>query len=351
MVKGPGIVIGRKGTLGTVFLVHSDFWPHDTTLWVKDFHDNDPQFAYYFLKTMGFEQYDCGASNPTLNRNHIHGLPVLYPTLPVQRKIASLLSAYDDLIENNTRRIAVLEEMAQALYREWFVRFRFPGHENVPLVPSPLGDIPQGWHVHRLDEVCSGIVDSEHKTAPTQSDGNPCIRTPNIGKGYFLLSEVRRVSSETYALWTRRAIPQEGDLILAREAPVGNVAIIPSRLTPCLGQRTVLVQARRETISPHYLLRILLSDVSQNAFAAVSSGATVAHLNLKDLRGMMILVADQAVRVLVNPCFEAIDKQIACLLQRNELLRKTRDLLLPKLITGQLDVEHLDIDAGEPLTV
>jgi type I restriction enzyme S subunit len=85
--EGPGVVIGRKGTLGTVFYSDRAYWPHDTTLWVKDFHGNDPKFCYYFLKTMGFERFDCGASNPTLNRNHVHQLPIQYPPAAEQRRI------------------------------------------------------------------------------------------------------------------------------------------------------------------------------------------------------------------------------------------------------------------------
>jgi len=92
-VRGPGVVIGRKGSLGTVFYSESDYWPHDTTLWVKDFHGNHPRFAYYFLQTMGFERLDAGASNPSLNRNHIHTIPVHWPPLPLQRRIAGILSA------------------------------------------------------------------------------------------------------------------------------------------------------------------------------------------------------------------------------------------------------------------
>jgi type I restriction enzyme S subunit len=272
------------------------------------------------------------------------------PSRPVQEKVAGVLSAYDDLIENNTRRIAILEEMAQALYREWFVRFRFPGHESVPLVPSQLGDIPEGWTVHPLEQVCAGIFDSEHKTAPTQAEGHPCIRTPNISRGHFLLSEVRRVSKDTYKMWTRRATPQQGDLILAREAPVGNVAIIPPKLEPCLGQRTVLIRAKGQLISPHYLLRVLLSDTCQNALVSVSSGATVAHLNLKDLRKMPILVAPRSIREQAAACLEAFDLKVASLLHRTDLLRRIRDLLLPSLISGQLDVDHLDIDVGELVT-
>ena len=93
-----------------------------------------------------------------------------------------------------------------------------------------------------LNDYCELIVDCEHKTAPTQDTGFPSIRTPNIGKGRLLLEGVNRVSEETYKLWTQRAIPQTNDLILAREAPVGNVAIIPDGQQVCLGQRTVLIR-------------------------------------------------------------------------------------------------------------
>jgi len=161
-VEGPGVAIGRKGTLGTAFYVDNDFWPHDTTLWVKDFHGNYPKFAYFVVQCMGFEQYDCGASNPTLNRNHIHKLPITFPPLPTQRKIASILSVYDDLIENNTRRIAILEEMARAIYRRWFVNFRFPGHENVNLVDSPLGMIPEGWECVTLGD-CLSVLETGNR--------------------------------------------------------------------------------------------------------------------------------------------------------------------------------------------
>jgi len=88
-VKKPGVVIGRKGTLGTVFFLNTDFWPHDTSLWVKNFHGNNPLFIYYFLKGFDLEKYDVGSSNPTLNRNHVHLLPAIIPPCPEQKTIAS----------------------------------------------------------------------------------------------------------------------------------------------------------------------------------------------------------------------------------------------------------------------
>ncbi|MDQ1251464.1 MAG: type restriction enzyme subunit, partial [Euryarchaeota archaeon] len=157
-VKGPGVVIGRKGTLGSIFYSNRSFWPHDTTLWVKDFHGNDEKCSYYFLQTMNLEQYDCGASNPTINRNHIHSLTVNFPQLPIQRKIASILSSYDDLIENNTRRIEILEQMAKLVYEEWFVKFRFPGHKYIKMIPSELGEIPEGWEINKIGDIFTVVL-------------------------------------------------------------------------------------------------------------------------------------------------------------------------------------------------
>jgi type I restriction enzyme S subunit len=126
-VRGPGVIIGRKGTLGSVFYSQGDYWPHDTTLWVKDFHGNCPRFAYYLIQTMGFERLDAGASNPSLNRNHIHTIPIRLPPASTQQRVAQILCAYDELIENSQRRIRILETMARALYREWFV---FGAHQE-----------------------------------------------------------------------------------------------------------------------------------------------------------------------------------------------------------------------------
>lgn len=139
-----------------------------------------------------------------------------------------------------------------------------------------------------LKDVCEAIVDCEHKTAPTQEVGHPSIRTPNIGRGRLILSGVNRVSDETYKLWTQRMEPQPGDLILAREAPVGNVAIVPKGLKVCLGQRTVLIRPDRKRVLPEYLVYLMLGDEIQCRVQSLSNGATVHHLNMKDIRGLQL---------------------------------------------------------------
>jgi len=140
--------------------------------------------------------------------------------------------------------------------------------------------------IKKLKDICEVIIDCEHKTAPTQQTGYPSIRTPNIGRGRLILDNVNRVSEETYKAWTRREVPRTGDLILAREAPIGNVAIIPENLKVCLGQRTVLVRANKEMVDLNYLLYLLLGDEIQGKILSHANGATVHHLNMSDIRNL-----------------------------------------------------------------
>lgn len=142
IAKGPGVSIGRSGaSIGKVTYTAVDYWPHNACLYVTDFLGNNPRFVYYFLKTKGLSSLNSGAAQPSLNRNFVHAVQVKVPGPNEQAAITEILSAYDDLIENNWRRIALLEEAARTLYREWFVRFRFPGHDHVKIIDG----IPEGW--------------------------------------------------------------------------------------------------------------------------------------------------------------------------------------------------------------
>ena len=145
-VKAPIVVTGRSGSLGKVQYVDEDGWPLNTALYAKDFHGNNPKYVYYFLQTMHLEQYNAGAGVPTLNQNHLHSLKILIHELPTQQKIASILSAYDNLIQNYKKQIEALQTAASELYKEWFVRFRFPGWQTAKFENG----IPEGWKVEKL---------------------------------------------------------------------------------------------------------------------------------------------------------------------------------------------------------
>lgn len=135
-----------------------------------------------------------------------------------------------------------------------------------------------------LDDACEFIVDCLHHTAPIQEEGFPSIRTPNIGKGRLLLDGVNRVSEETYRIWTQRAVPEPGDLILAREAPAGNVAIIKEGEKVCLGQRTVHLRPNPKIVDADFLCYFLLAPPQQGKLLAAETGATAKHVNMRDIR-------------------------------------------------------------------
>ena len=203
-----------------------------------------------------------------------------------------------------------------------------------------------------LDDVCHFIVDSEHKTAPMQDVGFPMIRTPNIGPGYFIMDGVRRVSEETYRGWTRRGRPQAGDLILAREAPVGNVAMVKPGMIVCLGQRTVLIRPNSLVVEPAYLTYLLLGDEAQGHFSSVANGATIHHLNLKDLRSMVLpvlpdLVTQRKIAGVLSAYDDLIENNTRRIVLLEEMARALyREWFMEFRFPGHVTAEFVEDEQG-----
>jgi len=342
-VKAPGVVIGRKGTLGTVFFTKKDFWPTDTTLWVKDFHGNDEKFAYYFLQTMHLEQLDCGAANPTLNRNHIHTLPIRYPPLPIQRKIAGILSAYDRLIENNTRRIEILEEMARSIFREWFVKFRFPGHEQVQMVDSELGLIPEGWEVVKIGDVAEVGRGSSPRPIADQKyfEGGtiPWIKIADATKSGKYLYETKQKVNE-YGASFSRLLPKDS-LIIAASGTLGYTQLLG--VDGCIHDGWLYL-INFKGIEKEYLYYLFREQ--QQFFYNAAYGAAIQNVNTMILREMKIILPPSQIQKYFKDIISNSDNLLDNLGRKNLNLRKTRDLLLPRLISGEIDVENLDINTG-----
>ncbi|WP_421335544.1 restriction endonuclease subunit S [Aeromonas veronii] len=211
-----------------------------------------------------------------LNMPLIRNIEIPLPPIHEQQRIVAILDEAFDAIAAARANAEQNSQNARALFTSY-----------LQSVFSQPGD---GWRDsgNVLSSMCELIVDCEHKTAPTQDEGFPSIRTPNIGKGKLLLDNVKRVSEETYLAWTRRAVPLPGDLIFAREAPAGNVAVVPDGLQPCLGQRTVLIRPKKEAFDSLFLTYLLLSPSMQEHLLSHSKGATVQHINMKDIRALRL---------------------------------------------------------------
>jgi len=329
-VRGPGVIIGRKGTLGTVHFVEQNYWPHDTTLWVKDFKGNNPRFISYFLQTLKLENFDTGASNPTLNRNHLHKIKVLFPTASDnQRKIAAILTAYDDLIEVNKRRIALLEKMAEELYREWFVRLRFPGYQNTRFVKG----VPEGWEVRPLSDLGTFLNGFAFKPSHWGNEGIPIIKIKEMNSG---------VRAET---------PRNPGIEIPKKYHFDDGAIIFSwsgtllvkiwDQGPGLLNQHLFKVDSKDSIPESFLYLALLFSIP--LFEVLTTGATMQHIKRKELSFVRVKVPAldmlQEFDKLVRP---VLDFKLQ-LIRANRNLSKTRDLLLPRLISGKLSVDNLDI--------
>lgn len=346
-VNGPGVIIGRKGSLGTVFYVEKDYWPHDTTLWVKDFHGNFPRFTYYFLRTLNLAHFDAGASNPTLNRNHVHLLPVCWPPLPTQRKIAAILSAYDDLIENNTRRIAILEEMAQSLYREWFIHFRFPGHEKKSMVDSVLGMIPEGWEVKTIGEVIEVMGGGTPATTNSEywQNGDVIWFSPTdltTAGTMFISDSSKKITTLGLQKSSARMFPAYSVMMTSR----ATIGVVSMNTRPACTNQGFITCIPNDELSSYQIYYWLAEN--KEKIISLASGATFKEINKTTFRQLSIILSDGTNRQQFNSMLSPICKQIENLIVKNANLRQTRDLLLPKLIAGELDVEGVEIVmAGE----
>ena len=252
-----------------------------------------------------------------------------------------MLSAYDDLIENNSRRIAILEEMAQAIYREWFVNLRFPGHEKVKLINSPLGKIPEGWKPNRLGDMAKEV---RRGVDPSQVDPD----TP-----YFGLEHLPR-RSITLGEWGKAADVQstklafkKGEILFGKIRPYFHKVGVAPVDGVCSSDAIVIVPNFESAFGP------VVCCVSSDDFVAhatqTSQGTKMPRANWELLVKYPLPIPPDDLLGEFNETIADVVANLRLLMLKNRKLRATRDLLLPKLISGQLDVDELDIDAGEPL--
>ena len=251
-----------------------------------------------------------------------------YYPLPIQHKIAGILSAYDDLIENNTRRIEILEEMARSIYREWFVKFRFPGHEQVQMVDSELGLIPEGWEV-----VCLGKLAS-FQTGKLNSNA----AKPNGVYPFFTCSqEIFR--TDTYSFDT------ECVLLAGNNANgVFHIKYFKGKFDAY--QRTYVIRSLNQYQVTNYYLYFAIKAQLEH-LKSISTGSATKFLTLTILNNLNIIVSLPDIQDKFAKFIFVVFSEIELLQAKNANLRQTRDLLLPRLISGEIDVENLDINIDQ----
>jgi type I restriction enzyme S subunit len=280
--------------------------------------------------------FASGSAQPQIPITDLRQVSVPVPPLPTQRKIAAILSAYDDLIENNLRRIKILEGMAQNLYREWFVKFRFPGHQHARFVDSSLGRIPEGWVVKRLDQVV--LFQNKGTAAGEHLSDRVYLPIDCIPRKSLAISEINtwREAQSSLHLF------DEGDILFGAMRPYFHKVVV----APFKGvTRKTCFVFKSWLPEYHAFAALTLFQDSTVSFAnAHSKGATIPYAvwpQSMDCMPVIVPANEQAKRFedAVGPMIA----RIGTMFFQNTTLRRTRDLLLPKLISGDVDVSELEI--------
>ena len=337
------IVYGRRGDIGRQALIRPDQkgWLCGSGCFRLSLGDSvlDPLFLHYYLRqdrvVRWISNQAVGATLPNLNTEILRSVPVSFPPLRIQRRIAGILSAYDELIENSQRRIRLLETMARSLYREWFVHFRFPGHADHPRVASALGEIPAGWEVKRVPE-CVHI--NPRVTVPRDGE-KPFVPMGCLSNDSMLITDIESRAGNNGAKF------QNGDTLFSRITPclengkTGFVQFLPDNTAVACGS-TEFIVLRSHTLTPEFVYCLARSDEFRGVAIKSMSGATGRQrVQEQCFNDFQIIHPSRALldqfSAIVAPSFRLIYK----LHLQIQNLRQTRDLLLPRLLAGQIIVE------------
>jgi len=340
----PGdLLLTSVGTLGSAYVVKRGerFYFKDGNLtWFRHFKGLDSRFLYYWLLSpLGrgeLKKCTIGVAQPALTIVLLKGMAIALPPLPTQRRIAGVLSAYDDLIENSQRRIRLLEAMARALYREWFVEFRFPGHEKIARVASALGEIPNGWEVKPLSAVCVRMESGgtpKRQVAEYWMDGDiDWFKTGELWDG-FLFESVEKITARGQRESNARLF-EPGTILMAiyGSPTVGRLGFV-TRPSSC-NQAALGIVADTQQISQTFLYFVLLS--LRDHFNGLAQGAAQQNISKEKVANTVTIVPPRTLVEVFDRVAQPTFSQIQTLQRQIHNLRETRDLLLPRLLSGQV---------------
>jgi len=343
------------GTIGKICLAKEpSFCNQAVNAILVDKTKHDPLYVYYLMRLTN-PRVKALSSGTTSGRENVskgvfESIEVSIHSLPEQRRIGAILAAYDDLIENDTQRIKILEQMARMLYREWFVNFRFPGHENSSFITSALGEIPKGWQVSTLGEVTTKIGSGATPRGGKESyqkEGITLIRSLNIYDYSFEMANLAFLNYEQAKQLNNVTIEPNDVLLNITGASVCRCSMVPSSLLPArVNQHVAIVRANSASIDPFFLLDSINNDHNKLRLLGIAQGGATREALTKDsIAGFPILLPPLDLIRRYGQIASAFHTQREKLSQRIINLRTTRDLLLPKLVSGEVSVEQIEEEA------
>jgi hypothetical protein len=335
MVENPTLIVVARGVGGTGDVKISPPKSYITNLSIiVDLDESvaDMRYLYYQFVCNNLRYLDTGAAQSQITINNLSKHKALLPRLVIQKKISSILTTYDNLIENNNKRIKLLEKMAENLYKEWFVRFRFPGYENTKFVDG----IPSDWQILRMSDFCY-VTDGTHDTPrPVNNGGVPLVTGKCIKNGFIDFKESYNISYKDHESISKRSGLQTGDILFSNIGTVGTTCLI--NYDREFSVKNVIIFKPGNLKVSSYLYSWLNSDSIQAIFATQTNGASQQFVGLNFMRRFKILVPNVNVLDLYSDRIKPIRTEIVKLHDINENLTNQRELLLPRLMSGKLEV-------------
>ena len=294
-----------------------------------------PLYLYYYLKANieYIRLFGTGATFPEISARTLRKIKInVEESTEKQSRVATVLSNYDTLIEKNNKRIKRLEQMAENLYKEWFVRFRFPGHENTKFVDG----IPSDWNILRMSDFCY-VTDGTHDTPKPVNDGGvPLVTGKCIKNGFIDFNESYNISYSDHESISKRSGLQTGDILFSNIGTVGTTCLV--NYDREFSVKNVIIFKPDNIKVSNYLYSWLNSDSIQAIFTTQTNGASQQFVGLNFMRRFKILVPNENVLDIYSDRIKPIRTEIVKLHNINENLTKQRDLLLPRLMSGKLEV-------------
>jgi type I restriction enzyme S subunit len=307
------------------------------------------KFLYYALrpKLSEFRSVSTGAATKFLTLTILNATEITLPPISAQRRVAEILSAYDDLIENNQRRIGLLEQMARAIYREWFVEFRCPGHEKVKFVDSALGKIPQGWEVTTLGAQLAALESGKRPKGGIRDveDGVPSIGAENInGIGRHDFLGEKFVPREFFKEM-RRGVVHDRDVAIYKDgAYIGKSSYFRDGFPHaecCVNEHVFLLRTNGIRLKQNALYLWLQEPDTVHTIRATNANAAQPGINQQTVGGLELILPDEKTASHFDQLVEPLLAELINLAKRIQNLRCTRDLLLPRLLSGQIDLSKV----------
>ena len=328
------ILLPRKGTLSNIQYVSGNpFWTVDTIYYtVLNEILYDPYYLFLYLNALDLSGYDSGASIPSMTSKTYYSLNIELPEKKIQTKVANVISAYDSLIENNNKRIKLLEQMVENLYKEWFVRFRFPGYEDTEFEDG----MPRGWVREKIGlhyNTCSGGTPSRTHEEYYTEGTIPWVKTGEIKDGIIIHTD-ECITEAGIKGSSAKLLPQGSVVMAMYGVNIGMLAYLDSEMT--CNQACCVFNDKNEINSRHYLFHYLYSI--RNYLLLIGFGAAQQNLSQDLIKKVKIVIPPAELIKEFDKQKEPLYQTIRALMMQNDKLIKQRDALLPRLMSGKLEV-------------